>query len=120
LPGRVRGRVSRTRRAEEPSDSLRAEVQPAYAIVFEEQPIPSEVLIRQSGRFIFETPFTASGKAQGDFKEQMKRKTILTTELPFPYVKKRILVKEKKEVPYNIFSLFYFYFFLRFCTLFHT
>lgn len=50
----------------------------------------------------------------------MKRKTILTTELPFPYVKKRILVKEKKEVPYNIFSLFYFYFFLRFCTLFHT
>jgi len=48
-------------------------------------------------RFIFETPFTKEGKQQGDFKEQYKRKTILKTELPFPYVKKkRIIVKEKK------------------------
>ena len=49
-------------------------------------------------RFIFETPFTQSGKAQGDFKDQWKRKTILRTELPFPYVKKRILVVSKEEV----------------------
>jgi len=49
-------------------------------------------------RFIFETPFTKEGKQQGDFKEQYKRKTILKTELPFPYVKKRIIVKEKNEI----------------------
>jgi len=49
-------------------------------------------------RFIYETPFTLTGKQQGDFKDQYKRKTILMTELPFPYIKKRILVKEKKEI----------------------
>jgi hypothetical protein len=49
-------------------------------------------------RFIFETPFTTTGKAQGDFKEQCKRKTILSTELPFPYIKKRIVVKDKFEI----------------------
>ncbi len=42
---------------------------------------------------------------QGDFKEQCKRKTILTTELPFPYIKKRIVVVSKTEVcayTYNV------------------
>jgi len=47
-------------------------------------------------RFIFETPFTKEGKQQGDFKEQYKRKTILKTELPFPYVKKKNNSKRKK------------------------
>jgi len=32
-------------------------------------------------RFIYETPFTVSGKAHGSLTEQCKRKTILTSEL---------------------------------------
>ncbi|KTG32853.1 hypothetical protein cypCar_00043101, partial [Cyprinus carpio] len=31
-------------------------------------------------RFVFETPFTLSGKKHGDVEEQCKRKTILTSE----------------------------------------
>lgn len=31
-------------------------------------------------RFIYETPFTASGKAHGNLDEQCKRKTILTSK----------------------------------------
>lgn len=34
-------------------------------------------------RFVFETPFTLSGKKHGDVEEQCKRRTILTGELPF-------------------------------------
>ncbi|XP_069468948.1 dedicator of cytokinesis protein 11 isoform X2 [Ambystoma mexicanum] len=43
-------------------------------------------------RFIFETPYTLSGKKQGCVEEQCKKKTILTTSNSFPYVKKRIAV----------------------------
>ncbi|XP_043966230.1 dedicator of cytokinesis protein 9 isoform X10 [Gambusia affinis] len=43
-------------------------------------------------RFVFETPFTVSGKKQGGVEEQCKRRTILTTTHCFPYVKKRIAV----------------------------
>ncbi|XP_023820930.1 dedicator of cytokinesis protein 9 isoform X13 [Oryzias latipes] len=43
-------------------------------------------------RFVFETPFTVSGKKQGGVEEQCKRRTILTTTHCFPYVKKRIPV----------------------------
>ncbi|XP_048826602.1 dedicator of cytokinesis protein 9-like isoform X4 [Brienomyrus brachyistius] len=43
-------------------------------------------------RFVFETPFTVSGKKQGLVEEQCKRRTILTTTHCFPYVKKRIAV----------------------------
>lgn len=32
-------------------------------------------------RFIYETPFTVSGKAHGSHTEQCKRKTILTSKL---------------------------------------
>lgn len=49
-------------------------------------------------RFIFATPFTKSGKAHGDLKEQYKRKTILTTANHFPYVKTRIQVIHRKEI----------------------
>ncbi|XP_048588509.1 dedicator of cytokinesis protein 9 isoform X4 [Nematostella vectensis] len=48
-------------------------------------------------RFIYETPFTASGKAHGSLEEQCKRKTILTTSNHFPYVKKRILVVQEEQ-----------------------
>ncbi|XP_030604322.1 dedicator of cytokinesis protein 9-like isoform X2 [Archocentrus centrarchus] len=43
-------------------------------------------------RFVFETPFTVSGKKQGGVEEQCKRRTVLTTTHSFPYVKKRIAV----------------------------
>ncbi|XP_029462553.1 dedicator of cytokinesis protein 11 isoform X4 [Rhinatrema bivittatum] len=43
-------------------------------------------------RFVFETPYTLSGKKHGSVEEQCKRKTILTTSNSFPYVKKRIPV----------------------------
>lgn len=48
-------------------------------------------------RFMFETPFTADGKAHGLIDEQQKRRTILTTSHSFPYVKKRIQVIYQKE-----------------------
>ncbi|XP_025064396.1 dedicator of cytokinesis protein 9 isoform X2 [Alligator sinensis] len=43
-------------------------------------------------RFMFEMPFTQSGKRQGGVEEQCKRRTILTAIHCFPYVKKRIPV----------------------------
>ena len=49
-------------------------------------------------RFMFATPFTEDGRAHGDISEQFKRKTILTTTQSFPYVKTRLLVKERKQV----------------------
>ncbi|KAI4466055.1 dedicator of cytokinesis dock [Holotrichia oblita] len=48
--------------------------------------------------FMFETPFTKDGKAQGNPEEQCKRRTIITTEYSFPYVKKRIQVVSKRTV----------------------
>ena len=48
--------------------------------------------------FIYETPFTSTGKAHGDLSVQCKRKTIVTTEKMFPYVKKRLHVVSKKEI----------------------
>jgi hypothetical protein len=49
-------------------------------------------------QFIFESPFTKSGKAHGDLADQCKRKTILRTAKAFPFVKSRLPVIEKKEV----------------------
>jgi len=50
-------------------------------------------------QFIFATPFTLTGKSHADsLKDQYKRKTILTVENQFPYVKKRLLVVNKHEI----------------------
>eukprot|EP00062_Callorhinchus_milii_P000959 gi/632935574/ref/XP_007890551.1/ PREDICTED: dedicator of cytokinesis protein 11 [Callorhinchus milii] len=49
-------------------------------------------------RFVFETPYTLSGKKQGGVEEQCKRRTILTTIHTFPYVKKRIAVMYEHHV----------------------
>ncbi|KAI2662871.1 Dedicator of cytokinesis protein 11 [Labeo rohita] len=49
-------------------------------------------------RFVFETPFTLTGKKQGGVEEQCKRRTILTTANTFPYVKKRIEVVGEKHM----------------------
>uniref|UniRef100_A0A8C8E0N2 Dedicator of cytokinesis 10 n=1 Tax=Oryzias sinensis TaxID=183150 RepID=A0A8C8E0N2_9TELE len=52
-------------------------------------------------RFVFETPFTLSGKKHGDVEQQCKRRTILTTSSSFPYLKKRIEVVEQQSTEMN-------------------
>lgn len=79
-------------------------------------------------RFVFETPFTLSGKKHGDVEEQCKRRTILTSKChvsvvthtgrellrhlggyfgpflassSFPYLKKRIQVVEQQSTEMN-------------------
>ncbi|CAB0016565.1 unnamed protein product [Nesidiocoris tenuis] len=47
--------------------------------------------------FMFETPFTKDGKPRGTPAEQYKRRTILTTDYAFPYVKKRLKVIHRVE-----------------------
>ncbi|TFK15368.1 Dedicator of cytokinesis protein 11 [Platysternon megacephalum] len=49
-------------------------------------------------RFVFESPYTLSGKKHGSVEEQCKRRTILTTSNSFPYVKKRIPVNNEQKV----------------------
>ncbi|XP_044308588.1 dedicator of cytokinesis protein 11 isoform X3 [Varanus komodoensis] len=49
-------------------------------------------------RFVFETPYTLSGKKHGSVEEQCKRRTILTTSNSFPYVKKRIPVSCEQQI----------------------
>ncbi|CAG9827394.1 unnamed protein product [Diabrotica balteata] len=49
-------------------------------------------------RFVYATPFTMTGKAHGELKEQYKRKTILTTAVHFPYVKTRIQVVSRSQI----------------------
>ena len=48
--------------------------------------------------FIFEIPFTKSGKAHGEMADQYKRKTILVVEAAFPHLKKRLKVIDKREI----------------------
>ncbi|KAM3857704.1 dedicator of cytokinesis protein 11 [Diretmus argenteus] len=49
-------------------------------------------------RFVFETPYTLTGKKHGGVEEQCKRRTVLTTANTFPYVKKRVEVMGEKQV----------------------
>uniref|UniRef100_A0A6Q2YH92 Dedicator of cytokinesis 11 n=1 Tax=Esox lucius TaxID=8010 RepID=A0A6Q2YH92_ESOLU len=49
-------------------------------------------------RFVFETPYTLTGKKHGGVEEQCKRRTVLTTANTFPYVKKRVEVTGEKQV----------------------
>ncbi|XP_040599713.1 dedicator of cytokinesis protein 9 isoform X15 [Mesocricetus auratus] len=52
-------------------------------------------------RFVFETPFTQTGKRQGGVEEQCKRRTVLTAIQCFPYVKKRIPVMYQHHTDLN-------------------
>ncbi|XP_072267508.1 dedicator of cytokinesis protein 9 isoform X5 [Pyxicephalus adspersus] len=52
-------------------------------------------------RFVFEMPFTLTGKRQGGVEEQWKRRTILTALHSFPYVKKRIPVMYQHHTDLN-------------------
>ncbi|XP_021100779.1 dedicator of cytokinesis protein 6 isoform X3 [Heterocephalus glaber] len=47
--------------------------------------------------FLFCTPFTPDGRAHGELHEQHKRKTLLSTEHAFPYIKTRIRVCHREE-----------------------
>jgi Dedicator of cytokinesis. len=49
---------------------------------------------------MFETPFTKDGsnKPRAEPCDQWKRRTIITTEYSFPYVKKRLKVVSKREI----------------------
>ncbi|XP_055012660.1 dedicator of cytokinesis protein 11 isoform X2 [Boleophthalmus pectinirostris] len=49
-------------------------------------------------RFVFESPYTLSGKKHGGVEEQCKKRIILTTASTFPYVKKRVEVVGEKQV----------------------
>ncbi|XP_028330885.1 dedicator of cytokinesis protein 11 isoform X2 [Gouania willdenowi] len=49
-------------------------------------------------RFVFETPYTLSGKKHGGVEEQCKRRTVLITAKTFPYVKKRVEVEGEKQL----------------------
>ncbi|CAG9768957.1 unnamed protein product [Ceutorhynchus assimilis] len=49
-------------------------------------------------KFVYATPFTMTGKAHGELKDQYKRKTILTTSVHFPYVKTRIQVVARIQI----------------------
>ena len=53
-----------------------------------------------SERFIYATPFTLDGRAHGELHEQYKRKTILTTNHFFPYIKTRVNVIERKQASF--------------------
>uniref|UniRef100_A0A4W5KW36 Dedicator of cytokinesis 11 n=1 Tax=Hucho hucho TaxID=62062 RepID=A0A4W5KW36_9TELE len=48
--------------------------------------------------FVFETPYTLTGKKHGGVEEQCKRRSVLTTANTFPYVKKRVEVLGEKQV----------------------
>ena len=52
-------------------------------------------------RYFFSTPFTPSGKARGELQEQWMRRTILTTEKTFPYVKRRLEVVHIEKTELN-------------------
>lgn len=52
-------------------------------------------------RFMFEMPFTQTGKRQGGVEEQCKRRTVLTAIHCFPYVKKRIPVMYQHHTDLN-------------------
>ena len=49
-------------------------------------------------RFVFDMPFTLSGKPHGEVDQQHKRKVILTSEKCFPYIKKRVPVISTHEI----------------------
>ncbi|XDB66416.1 hypothetical protein ABFV05_020032 [Capra hircus] len=49
-------------------------------------------------RFVFEAPYTLSGKKQGCIEEQCKRRTILTTSNSFSYVNKRIAINYEQQI----------------------
>ncbi|KAF1748268.1 hypothetical protein GCK72_024735 [Caenorhabditis remanei] len=52
-------------------------------------------------RFYFETPYTMEGRAQGDLSSQYKKRTILTVENSFPYIKTRLRVVNRSIMNFS-------------------
>uniref|UniRef100_A0A9J2PJV5 Dedicator of cytokinesis protein 7 n=1 Tax=Ascaris lumbricoides TaxID=6252 RepID=A0A9J2PJV5_ASCLU len=48
-------------------------------------------------RFVYATPFTKDGRPHGDLGDQYKRRTVLTTQYSFPYVKTRLRVINREQ-----------------------
>ncbi|VDK44685.1 unnamed protein product [Anisakis simplex] len=48
-------------------------------------------------RFVYATPFTKDGRPHGDLHDQYKRRTVLTTQYSFPYVKTRLRVINREQ-----------------------
>ncbi|XP_075890081.1 dedicator of cytokinesis protein 11 isoform X3 [Nelusetta ayraudi] len=69
---------------------------------FEEKEVPEKKTdfekCHNINRFVFETPYTLSGKKHGGVEEQCKRRIVLITANTFPYVKKRVEVVGEKQV----------------------
>ncbi|CAL8326583.1 unnamed protein product [Lota lota] len=69
---------------------------------FEEKEVPEKKTdfekCHNINRFVFETPYTLTGKKHGGVEEQCKRRTVLTTSNTFPYVKKRVEVVSERQV----------------------
>lgn len=49
-------------------------------------------------QFVYETPFTKSGKSHGGVGDQWNRKTIVVTENKFPYILKRIPIVSSSDI----------------------
>jgi len=58
---------------------------------------PKDVVSR-TDRFVFETPYTVDGKHHGTVETQCKRLTVLTSEVPFPAMTRRVPVVKREEV----------------------
>ncbi|XP_075999831.1 dedicator of cytokinesis protein 11 isoform X2 [Genypterus blacodes] len=69
---------------------------------FEEKEVPEKKTdfekCHNINRFVFETPYTLTGKKHGGVEEQCKRRTVLITANAFPYVKKRVEVVGEKHL----------------------
>ncbi len=52
----------------------------------------------RTDKFIYEIPFTKSGKTHGDMAEQYKLRTIVTVEASFPHIRKRLRVVDRMEI----------------------
>ncbi|ULT83041.1 hypothetical protein L3Y34_012341 [Caenorhabditis briggsae] len=51
--------------------------------------------------FYYETPYTTEGRAQGDLSSQYKKRTILTVENSFPYIKTRLRVVSRDVLNFS-------------------
>lgn len=83
-----------------PQDALPAAPEPnhVYMQVISVNPVGGDDCQNRVIQFMSESPFTKSGKVQGNWDEQCLRKVTMTAERSFPYLTKRLaIVKETTE-----------------------
>lgn len=59
------------------------------------------VRARVFDRFLFDTPFTKTGRTQGGLEDQWKRRTVLQTEGSFPALVNRLLVVKSESLEFS-------------------